>query len=475
MRRLTERSWRPLVTLALLAGSALALTCTRTNPRYCEDSSECADGLMCHPGLHSCVESTACADGGCMCDASDECPDATPICEDLVCVECLPGAAGDELCAGRGGGTDHCVAGGCHECEISDDCPATAPHCDAASLTCGPCRADLECDSGVCDEGAGACLEDAALLFVAPDGMDMMTDCTRAEPCKTVRAALDRVESGRATIVVAAGDTVYTESIDFEADAYPVDRVTIVGQVGQLPSLAPVVDRPALDVRKAGAALVLERLELRDGNRSGVVCRDAANLTLVEVIVRGHEDLGVDAADGCTLAVHRSRVTGNHGGGLSIADSPNLSLQNTIVTANGDGTGSLTGGLSIQGSIGVVQFNTIVGNEIDEPLAAGVHCFGDTVLTSNILWDNVPTGGALPSNVGGSCVHRYSVINGAVPGPIDGGENIAGDPALDDDLHLGEGSSALDSADPDAELAIDIDGDVRPIGAGRDRGADERP
>jgi hypothetical protein len=41
--------------------------------------------------------------------------------------------------------------------------------------------------------------------------------------------------------------------------------------------------------------------------------------------------------------------------------------------------------------------------------------------------------------------------------------------------HIQRGSSAIDLATTPSTLAVDIDGDSRPQGNGRDRGADEVP
>jgi hypothetical protein len=60
---------------------------------------------------------------------------------------------------------------------------------------------------------------------------------------------------------------------------------------------------------------------------------------------------------------------------------------------------------------------------------------------------------------------------------VAGTGNLSSDPLFVDpvhnNFHLQLASPARDAADPAATLAVDLDGDARPQGAGRDMGADE--
>jgi hypothetical protein len=82
--------------------------------------------------------------------------------------------------------------------------------------------------------------------------------------------------------------------------------------------------------------------------------------------------------------------------------------------------------------------------------------------------------------LGGTCVHDYSVIGLTVTYPTgaDGGHNKSADPKLvseSTDPHIQTGSSAIGAANPGADLtgiaAKDIDGDARKSPA--DCGADQ--
>jgi hypothetical protein len=92
------------------------------------------------------------------------------------------------------------------------------------------------------------------------------------------------------------------------------------------------------------------------------------------------------------------------------------------------------------------------------------------VMTSNLVVNN-----AGPAQVTGAvCSWTYSDIT---PGSVSGTGNLSVDPLFVDpvhnNFHLQLASPVRDAADPAATLAVDIDGDTRPQGAGRDMGADE--
>jgi chitodextrinase len=89
----------------------------------------------------------------------------------------------------------------------------------------------------------------------------------------------------------------------------------------------------------------------------------------------------------------------------------------------------------------------------------------------------------LPSTGFGNCgvagwSYAYNLIADAAGAPACGATNIAGSPLYVDlpafDLHLAPGSPGIDAGSPSGYAPTDIDGQMRPIGAAADIGADER-
>jgi hypothetical protein len=434
------RDW--LCVLGILAALA---GCTRKNPDYCDESTPCGAGTACTLETHAC-------------DA------------------CVEGAEGDAVCLELADGAPRCVAGGCVECTVAEDCARfgdDAPHCDLASNTCGACRRDAECASGLCDEGVGVCLTEAGLIHVA-EGGDDGDPCDADAPCATIGGGLARIEAGRATVVVHEASAPYQEALVLDGAAFEVARVEIVGAPGERPSVSPPVDLDGVVVAQAGASFRLERLRLRDGNRDGVECSGAATLELVDVEVSGFER-GVDASDDCRLLLAGSTIADNQAGGVSLRGGARFELVNDVIALNGFGPGSAVGGLAIEDARGTVEFCTVADNRVLEGGGAGgVECAGTQELSSNIVWNNLSSGE--PSDAGGTCTHAFSLI-AAMPAELDGGNNVQyEDPALTAETYrLGEGSAAIDRADPAADNEIDIDGDRRPKGERSDIGADESP
>jgi len=429
----------------------------------CDNSDDCVAADPSRP---------ACVDGQCVAcgDEVHFCPATEPVCSaSYVCEACI-----DETSCSPFADTPFCSGSGeCVACRPGNDIDCgspTAPICDQEAESCRACRSG-ECPSGVCDTGAGACVADADIIFVAVNGSDAAT-CTRTAPCRSIQRGIN-VAGGRQWMSVGTGayDTFTINGATLTILAAPGAHVTR-GTVG------PVVDI-------TGAAVVtIEGLRIHDGPGStgdGVRCSEGADnprLTLRRTTVQSNAGVGVKAT-GCDVTIERSSIKANIGGGITISGRT-ASITNNMIAANGvtGGIDSLVGGVKLDAVSAVTfEFNTVGGNGTNDAFAAGVQCSAGSPVT---LANNILHGGQsnqVPTSTP-NCSFAFNLSNQSLGGSnITTTENSAGlfvDPTMGD-FHSRPTSPAMGAADPAATVAVDFDGDARPAPAGsqRDIGADE--
>jgi hypothetical protein len=250
----------------------------------------------------------------------------------------------------------------------------------------------------------------------------------------------------------------------------------------------------------AGTRISLDYVTVTGGDGAsgdGIVCFQAA-LTLREVTIQGnggsaisgsacqlvvsHSQLLNNQVDGILtstsdVVLARSLVSGNASVGLALVMTT-YDIENNVIVKNGGPNGF--GGVLISQipstSVGrrVFAFNTVSQNQGPFGNVSGVVC-GDGIAVPLAMTSNLVVNNAGPAQVSaGACAWTYSDI---APGPVSGTGNLSSDPLFVDpahnNFHLQLASPARDAADPAATLAVDVDGDARPQGAGRDMGADE--
>ena len=173
----------------------------------------------------------------------------------------------------------------------------------------------------------------------------------------------------------------------------------------------------------------------------------------------------------CTISNNSvAGMAGGAGGGIKCSGSPTIS--NCIIAENrafGDVGHAKGGGIWTDG-FPVITNCTISGNTVGGVITDGSGLYeqgGDATITNCILWWNSPFA---VSQIRGTPVVTYSDVQGGWSGE----GNIDADPLLlgGGDFHLNPGSPCIDTG-TDAEIYIDMDGDVRPFGAGFDMGTDE--
>lgn len=333
------------------------------------------------------------------------------------------------------------------------------------------CAADTDCASGVCHEAIGTCVDESRVLFVTTTGSDAAM-CTRAAPCGSLARAAQLLTGQRDTVAVAAGH--YTGSFQITTDAL------ISG-----PSTDPhavVLGSPsgsAVIARLQNAQIAIEGVSFRDNlatNTPAVYIDAGATVVLDRVVVRQNYFVGVFVV-GAHLLATRCDLSENDYGVLADSTS-SIDVERTIVEWN------TTQGIAAAGDYRIVN-TMFVHNPVAfqpyGPANTGTLDFDTfTQQTHNVLLSTHPV--PVRSSIFAANVQpplgvaiAYSLFDtGAVPGT----GNFNGDPdfvdALNDNFHIGPASGAIDHADPSATLAIDFDGNPRPIGPAPDCGADER-
>jgi hypothetical protein len=203
-------------------------------------------------------------------------------------------------------------------------------------------------------------------------------------------------------------------------------------------------------------------------------------LSLVNVTVRNNEQAGVSSQT-CTFSAVGSHFESNGYHGLNLIDTT-VSIDRCVAINNvGSGMNLDSGLFTVVNSIiarnqrgGLVvaagntghriEFNTIVDNVGIAGVDAGFNCdvFSGLTATNNIIARNDPQTRST------NCSFTNSLVADTDISAI----KFVSPDTTPYDYHLMAGSIAIDMAAV-STLDHDIDGNVRPAGAGRDVGADE--
>ena len=338
-----------------------------------------------------------------------------------------------------GGRGDPDVPDGC-------ECSGTTPVCDDARI-CVACRADSQCDSGVCLDD-GACASETEIAYVEPAGTGTL--CSRAMPCPTLAIGLVT----NRPIVKIAGATSETTNAVIENRS-----VQIVGGPGA--SITRPVGAEVVQIRQL-ASVKIRDLAIAGSGSHGIRINDG-QVELIGVVIRDNDGRGLEQTGG-SLLMSRCVVAGNRDGGAIIRG--NATIRNSWFVRNGT-VGGVLGGVRLEDATVEFEFNTVAHNLASGIDRTGIECNTGVQVRNTIIADNI---------VDPACTFEFSLFDG-VPLPP-GGTSRTGTAAFASsatlDYHIGPESDAIDAADPTSTLADDIDSDPRPFGAGRDIGADER-
>ena len=379
------------------------------------------------------------------------------------------------------------------QCTLDSDCAGTAatPICDATTHTCRGCIADAECTGGVCEELAGTCVPDAQVVFLspAPVGADAGT-CTRAKPCASFNFAFQQLSASRT--VVRIGDGSYSDGAHLSSTT---GEVVLSGEDRDPAGATITSTNPGGVIQlDLGTDAVLEGVTIANAPGDGIFARGQLVVSRVTVTSSGGMGINVSGQTNTTLSLLDSRIAtsqlqgvysskgnvdlerdyvlGNLGGGIHVQQGT-VTIVNTIVAQNGT-TSSSIGGIRLDNPFAPsIVHDTIAYNQNSSGSlsAPGLQCNSSLTVTNLIFADNGTLGERPYSSL---VAPTHSLFEGSTA--PQGMGNRTGSAAFVDvtagDFHILSSSAAIDAA-ATSSVNVDIDGDVRPYGAGPDIGADE--
>jgi hypothetical protein len=379
------------------------------------------------------------------------------------------------------------VSNTCVQCTVAAQATACAvenPICGDNNV-CRGCQAHSECASAACTPD-GSCAAEGEVAYVAPTGTGMA--CSKAEPCKEVKKAL---ETSRPYVkfsgVTDEKVVVDNQTVTFLADPgaklmSSKNGILLEIKASSKVSIADLEITGASGMNNPGvflppgnsATVALLRVRITN-NTGGGLSASGGSLTVSQSTFSGNTGQGLSASGG-SLTVSQSTFSGNTGGGISALNTT-FDITNNFIFRNGNSSTAIVGGASLTPSAfgtSVFAFNTVVDNQIknSSSLSGGVSC--DTsgfAAANNIVVRNFVNNDRDQPNSNtqqGLCTYPTSSIAAVVTGL-----NFASPDNEPYNYHLLAGSSAIDQATTASTVTVDIDGDSRPQGGQKDIGADE--
>lgn len=453
--------------------AAIAMGCTKPNPR------SCADDLCTDQAFPFCDTNGALEGEPDTCIAVSCAPSTFEACREDSAITCNAGGNNYDVTICEHGCDP---TAGCVGCLDDTQCQPAAPHCDLADHQCRGCESDVECSSMVCERSSGRCADPTTLIYAAPSGSTQAGCGSQQMPC-SIDIAFSRVDQNRNVIKLASGDYTMQNVTLTSRNATVLGSGAVLHQVaGSASELLHVTD---------GAHLFLEDLSIAaqygiacDTTTSFVPAVDLNNVTMTS-------DSGVFALP-CNLTAIRTTFVGRTlNASVAITANPTAGNQSLITlerTSFRGATFNIAGGTKVLASncvfdslndtgayfltqgttTGEVTHSTFVNSRAT--------CSGQSSVSfsNNVFFATGSSDAVGPGN----CSYHYGLMSPQSAVPLNSDHLLMNvDPLLislpSRDFHLRIGSPAIDAANPASFASIDFEGTTRPQGPRADIGAFE--
>lgn len=353
----------------------------------------------------------------------------------------------------------------CVECTVEDAALCTEGRVCGGNRMCGDCTLHAECTSSVC-QANGRCADSNSVAYVSESGSG--SDCTQSAPCNDMSVAEGKAKA----IIKVSGTITDTNAVVFDARATTIYADPGAGVTRNSPG-------NIIEITNTGTELAIYGLRIFGGSGGGTsngiffVGQGDPKLTLDRVLIDNNDGSGVRASDGGDVTITRSIIALNTGSTGVVMINNKFSITNTVIAGNGKtALMSSPGGANLQPiAPSRFEFNTVADNVTSGGTTAfrGINCMFGFDIANNLIIGNEAI----------NCDSTYTMFS---PGDLQQGiGNMEGDPmfksitapASPTYYRITPSSPAKDMADAAATLAIDIDGNMRPIDGRSDIGADE--
>jgi hypothetical protein len=312
------------------------------------------------------------------------------------------------------------------------------------------CDVDADCDSGVCDRRARACVAESDVSYVEPEECRPGRLCTREFPCCSIDDGVSGAISQRLPVVHLA-PVGYAGPVEIEATT----PLRLLGHGATL-----TVPESDTGLATSGdERLEIDGLAIRGavgGATQTGLRATGAELSLFQISVRSIAGNGVVAQESGVVEILSSRIGENDESGIQ-ADGVRLVVESTEVFANGQH------GIAVDSANGDIHFATIADNAL-----GGIRCLAGV--------ENIAVRGSIVLTPDLGCLSFPGGVPNFIEGVSPGDERpLFADPTTFD-YRLVAGSSGIDNSELAGLVApgdVDVAGNPRDDGNGPDLGANE--